>query len=48
VSRQGRGDNSDLAVLFLPENLIWRNSFLRALPLCPPAGLPGLPEVRCS
>jgi hypothetical protein len=34
MSRQSRGANSDLAVLFLPENLIWRNSFLRALPFC--------------
>jgi hypothetical protein len=32
-----------LAIPVLPENLIWRNSFLRAFPLC--LGSVGLPEI---
>ena len=43
----GEPGNSDVGATVFPENLNRRNSFLRALPLCPPAGLPGRPEVRC-
>ena len=43
MSRQGRGATDNLTISVLPENLIWRNSFLRALALClKSVGLPAI------